>query len=439
MFFKKKTTDQEDATMIAVRSATNRKDIVTGTNGKQKKQPYYFEHEGVQYEIKENRVIIALFVAPRRAGKTTLMTSMWHEARKNMGDGFAMEPYRMADYQRDELLKNLEDMISNTHLPRFESGVAPSNSLEVYNFIIYHKDHPRVCYMLRFIDVPGEWVSQHEDAMKLLISESDILYFPLSAPALLENQGDWNEEFNATQTIINLSNVFNADDIAKRSRLILFVPVKCEKYYWQMISGANDNSMMALNQLVSERYKPLIDAVQCNEDLKNDTVIAITPILTSGGQKFYQFVTLKDENGNEFHADTYVRDFTYVSPADPFRPTFCEQPLLYTLCFLKNGIENYIRKSGMKGFFNDAQQSGIGTAFHYAFTDPLCEEIIDRTRIADFAAFQSADDFRKTEAENGSVAERKYPIGLYTNVETLGYSVVYDPQSLYGQKQEERK
>lgn len=417
----------EDASIIAAKKAVCRQDIELTSKGRTRYRAFSFVpekseiHLDAPIPIKKDRVIIALLVAPRRCGKTTLMSSMHREFQRIMGDDFCMEPFQKNDLRYEKLKENKDFLTAFTNAPGLNEGVAPSDSLEEFEFIIYHKKHPRLSFMLRFIDVPGEWVQARQEAMKILISEADILYITINSPALMEESGVYNEEFNASSTVVRLADVLKDESIRKRSRLLMFVPVKCEKYYWDMIQDKNTEGLKALNLKIQERYNELIHSVKEREALKNHTTAAITPIMTVGGAKFCQFMPI----GANGHKDTYVRILGYITDSNGYRPTFCEQPLLYTLNFIKDRVAAQVKHGGLVNFFRDTKELGMPTAFRYAFHDPLCEAIMQKTKYADFGLFKSVEDFQKTESNDVGSHEKDYPQGMYADVDILGYSVIF--------------
>ena len=426
IFGRKKTEHEEDMVIQMAQDAVCRYNKVIGDRGPVLK-PFTINPRGTAIsddtviKIKPERVIIALMVAPRRSGKTTLLTSLCREFHKVMGDDFVMESYQMGKEKLDKLQKNYKALFDFANAPRIHPGLAPSDTQEVYEYAIYSKSHPRMSLMLRFIDVPGEWVESHQEAMKILISGADILYLTINAPALMEQGGDYNKEFNATPTIVKLTDILKSEQISRRERLLLFVPIKCEKYYWEMISGDNPTSMRTLNQTIRSSYGELIKTLGGSERLKDSTTVAITPVLSIGGSKFDQFVPI---DGTKLHEDRHVRVYGYISDQKGYRPTFCEQPLLFTLRFIRAIVMKQVRKSAAITFFVDAREQGIKKAFKYAFRDPLIETISQKTKYADFSAFHTIEDFQKTESPDGSVPEKEYPDGLYTNVDALGYSTI---------------
>ena len=262
--------------------------------------------------------------------------------------------------------------------------------------------------------------------MRILIGGADILYITINSPALMEENGAYNEDFNASSAILQLTDALSDNRISKRSRMLLFVPVKCEKYYWDMIRGANVEALSGLNQRIQECYRALIESVQTNQRLQNSTTMAITPIMTVGGAKFCQFMP-DEENA---HKDTYIRILGYITDKNGYRPTFCEQPLLYTLSFIHSRIQSQVKKSGLIGFFADAGALGLPTAFRFAFHDPLCDAIQRKTECADFERFKTVEDYQKTESADAGRAEMQYPEGIYGDVDIRGYSILANPQRI---------
>lgn len=86
---------------------------------------------------------------------------------------------------------------------------------------------------LIFIDMPGEWLnySNRECEWVDLIKSSDIIINAISAPAMMEEDREYNEDINKPSKFIEILN--QALEPAARScptKRIYLVPVKCERY-----------------------------------------------------------------------------------------------------------------------------------------------------------------------------------------------------------------
>ena len=410
--------------------------IRTGKN-RFREQPYQYtlpRADGTEskFVIRKENVIVSLMVAPRRCGKTTLMVSIINEFGRIMGEDFAIEPVSQDKVEKIDARQSALQQFSNA--PIFYSGIEASDSLEFYEFLIYSRQHPRNAFLYRFVDVPGEWVSTFPSAMRTLIEGSDVLYMTINAPAMLEEDGQYCQEINAPQNILQLTDVLCSPEAARRRRLMLFVPVKCEKYYWDAHANRDERMLAPVADGVEELFRPLLDKIRAVDAVRNSLTVAITPILTVGGVKFSQFhrVMQETEQGPvPAIIEEYVRINGYINDKDGYSPRLCEPPLLYTMRFVTEMILTRLRQQTLRSFFADASQYGMKKALGYAFRDPLYSKLVEVTRLADFQGFQSFSDYLETESPSCHQAAKKLPLGVYVGSEPLGMRVLNDPQGLF--------
>ncbi|MBQ3079541.1 MAG: hypothetical protein IJC48_06030 [Clostridia bacterium] len=432
------STNVNGGAMLDMAKGAVRRNILRGVNKltrREQTENYRYnlkDEQGAETEciIPGDQVIIALMVAPRRCGKTTLMISIVKEFERVMGEGCAIVPVNEGKMEKlDERWCALREFSSS---PTFHSGVDASDSLEIHEFLIYNKQRPRNAFLFRFIDVPGEWVHSYPDAMRVLISGADILYITMDAPALIEDGGQYCSEINAPENVLKLTEVLCEGEVEKRKRLMLFVPVKCEKYYWRMISGVQTDAMDELTRSVEKLYEPLLEGIRNNEQVANDLTIAVTPILTVGGVKFSQFRRITDERGVSILSEEYVRVRGYISDRDGYSPRLCDQPMFYTMRFVSKLICENAGRGRMMDFAADMKGLGMKKAMQFAFNDPLAGYLIEKTKIADFREFTTIEMYQKTENISGDRAALSLPVGVYVNNDVLGMRVISDPCDFFG-------
>jgi len=415
-----------------------RRDILLRTTRfmkREKTEPYQYglmddAEKEEQYVIPKENVIIALMVAPRRCGKTTLMISIAEEFKRVMGDGFDIKPVNGERIQKFEQRRNALREFSGA--PIFYSGVEASDSLEIYEFILYSKQRPRNAFLFRFIDVPGEWVKSYPEEMRVLIDGSDILYLTVNTPALLEDNGKYCEEINAVGNILSLTDELCSGKISNHRRLILFVPIKCEKYYWESFDNKKMTGMRDASLAVEKKYEPLIGEVLRNDSTKKNTTVAITPILTVGGVKFSQFRRITQENKTSMLSEEYIRINGYINDREGYSPRLCEQPMLYTMRFISEIVRQRLKKENLNTFCKDWKRCGFKKSFRYAYRDPLYERLNQVTRSADFREFQSEEDYLMTESISCNQPKKTLPQGVYVNNYVLGIRILNDPNNIFG-------
>lgn len=146
--------------------------------------------------------------------------------------------------------------------------------------------------------------------------------------------GRFNDDSNRPAIVCNKVKRVLADRANPEiPSLIMFVPLKCEKYY-------NENRMNEVNKKVHAAYRTLFDFFGGPNE--GNFEVAITPILTfsENTAEFSRFKT--DDNGDiildsnrlpesELPAESiYIR----LNSQAVYSPMFCEQPLLYALEYL---------------------------------------------------------------------------------------------------------
>lgn len=430
---------QDSATIQQLaQGAVSRSLQIRKSNGKFRESSYQYtlprENGGEErFVIQKQNVIVSLMVAPRRCGKTTLMGAIISEFNRVMGEDFAIESVSADKMEKITARQRALQQFSNA--PIFYSGIEASDSLEIYEFLIYHRKHPRNVFLYRFVDVPGEWVRVYPSAMRTLIEGSDVLYMTINAPAMLEEEGKYCQEINAPQNILELTDVLcNAKVASARKRLMLFVPVKCEKYYWDAHEGRNENMLAPIADGVESLFRPLLDKIRSIEAVRNSLTIGITPILTVGGVKFSQFrhIMHQTEQGSvRVLSEEYVRLNGYINDKDGYSPRLCEQPLLYTLRFVTDVILARLRQQTLGNFFADASKYGVKKALKFAFSNPLYTKLVEVSRLADFHDFRTFEDYLQTESQSCHQAPKKLPEGVYVDNSYLGMRILNDPDGLF--------
>ena len=134
----------------------------------------------------------------------------------------------------------------------------------------------------------------------------------------------------------------NPDNVINSKKMILFVPMKCEKYYHQNEDKGSSfyhKRMQTLIDKIQEEYKQLFNFLTKPNNKKCFTV-GILPVITLGGVEFDEFTS---NNKNNILTDE-IR-FTYCEPNE-FEPKFCDRPLIYSLLFTQKKIaDDYYAKA----------------------------------------------------------------------------------------------
>ena len=123
-------------------------------------------------------------------------------------------------------------------------------------------------YEICFKDIPGEWITTKESWIKDELAQSQIILIAIDTPHLVEEDGEHSDAFNIIENIDRLlQHIQSNKDVP---RLILFVPIKCEKYY-------HENRMDEVDEAIKTQYEALLTAFATGKKAQLYTV-AITPI-----------------------------------------------------------------------------------------------------------------------------------------------------------------
>lgn len=205
---------------------------------------------------------------------------------------------------------------------------------------------------LNFTDVPGEWFIKevHRKELEQKLEGSQILIIAVDSPHLMETQGRYHEVFNRASIITEqIKKTFSGN---KEPRMVLFVPVKCERY--RATQDHVKNRMPDLEKCVEKSYHELIEFLTTGKN-KGIYTVAVTPCFTMGGLEYLRFVPPMDEDGKpqkgmdggllpDIERDSegcmvmnYLTEYLLLTDDcgdHYYKPENCEQPLLYVLLYL---------------------------------------------------------------------------------------------------------
>ena len=275
---------------------------------------------------------IILMYGARRTGKTSILASMlsnFHDI--TAGTDIRLTPQFKTMGKLQEKREELENVfVSKTVNSVWEIDPDPTSQITAYSFNMNIVD-TSIGFMITFVDIPGEHL-RHEDGIKEAqgwLSKCDVVIVAIDTPHMMEENGKFNEVFNKKTLLFNL--FADCPKFYESNKMILFVPLKCEKYY-------HENRMDEVKQAVRDSYKNII-AHMGNPKLKNKITMAITPILTMGDVVFSHFgrnakcMIETYEIGSEKFRPRHVYYRLRNSEAE-FSPKFCEQPLVYCLAYI---------------------------------------------------------------------------------------------------------
>lgn len=201
--------------------------------------------------------------------------------------------------------------------------------------------------IIRFKDCAGEWISNYTNKEEISreVEKSDVIIIAIDSVLLMEEKRKYNKQ-NAVENVTNfIKENLRPEEGANNHKMVLFVPLKCEKYYYQnkdVQSIYYGRRMNELNQAVKEEYHELFSFFQ-KPNYKQYFDVVILPILTMGGIEFFEFTV--DKDAKEVWSENIIYHYS-IEPV--FNPKYCEQPLVYTLLFEYNKIKDDYEKKAYK-------------------------------------------------------------------------------------------
>jgi len=292
--------------------------------------------------------IRVLMCGGHRIGKTSIMAAI----QKNVQEKFPSGDIVLDMEKSNSLVlyrKAQEEVFGPEHGEdvTWIAATMPTMQKDDYRCRVYLKDR-KSDLELSFTDIPGEWFldSMYQEEVISLIKESQILVIAIDSPHLMEKEGKYHQVFNRAALITE--EIQKALQGSKEQRMVLFVPLKCERY-------KNRGRMGELLSQVKEGYGDLVGYLTAPERSGLYT-IGVTPVITMGGMEFLRFLRPVDEEGNpvcdsaglplkDVDIDkrtgrlimNWMAQYQYLTDAygdHYYEPKDCEQPLIYILLFL---------------------------------------------------------------------------------------------------------
>ncbi|MGI0479956.1 TRAFAC clade GTPase domain-containing protein [Geminocystis sp. CENA526] len=260
----------------------------------------------------------------RYVGKTSLLTSMYHEYQEEIEKTTIKIN---TDTRTASLLgKTLADLKS-LNADSSNEGIKPTEFIgvdpkEIKPFIFEVGQKGKKSEIkLNFWDYPGVWntedIGEQKDKYVMnKIKESVAILIAIDTPALMAAKGKWHHKQNHPLQIINRFNKCYAD--LKSPRLVILAPIKCESYV------QDEKSRQELTNKIKQEYKVLLDLFQ-SEALADKVAVVITPVQTVGNI-FFSYIDVRQ--------NTPLFRFKKQNPDAEYSPKDNEQPLKYLLRFL---------------------------------------------------------------------------------------------------------
>lgn len=321
-----------------------------------------------------------LMIGPRRAGKSSVLSAMLKSLEMlEQKTGLCFRADEDTQVVMREKLSDLEQLFvlhsGNPEVP-FSTLLGQENGIEYspftssavpYRFKFFLSDKKgrhkkKNTYSVEFTDIPGEHMtSDLETAGNTVVDrfiKSNVIIVAIDSPALMEGKikngvGEFHKMVNIPSSVYNVISVSDCQMREKIKenqkagpKMILFVPLKCEKYY-------HNGTMDEMKERVKQGYKETFSYLEgCPE-----YTVAIAPILTLGDIVFDHYGTTINAKGKErISVLGDERDDGLANmPEFPMykirnenckviKPLYCEQPLLYLGGYIM-GMKKYLEKA----------------------------------------------------------------------------------------------
>ncbi|GAB1545466.1 hypothetical protein NUACC21_81420 [Scytonema sp. NUACC21] len=286
-------------------------------------------------------------LGPSGVGKTTLLTALYEQFENTIGQtDLQLTPDEESSAILQERLMELKGLLDDFE-PKGGIRGTEGEPEHLRSFIFgLGKKGKKPSLELNFQDYPGGYhaakaTPEKKQFVKQLLNECVAVLIAIDAPALMEQKGKWHEQINRAQQMTDLFKIAYQD--LESPRLVIFAPVKCEKYL------QDEKSSKELLLRVKEGYAKLIDLFN-SPALHTKVAVVVTPVQTVGSVVFSRV----EMNSNIPH---FL--FRKSSHDAEYSPIDSEQPLRYLLRFLLKlyldtrnwGFLNFLREILARDFY----------------------------------------------------------------------------------------
>lgn len=288
-----------------------------------------------------------MMLGARRAGKTSMLASMYNSF-SGVAAGTNLVMSKKGGLAIDRALDHMKALFREQHMVNdIVPGISDfeqSQGFDTIDFLLTIAGKSTVRpKMVRFVDCSGEWINNrdNEDKIGEEIEKSDVVIIAIDTVLLMEENGRYNR-LNAGQQVTEfIINNMNADEVLNSKKMVLFVPMKCEKYFHQNNnpdSIFHQKRMKAITERIQKEYEQLFNFLT-NTDNRRFFTVGILPAITIDGVEFDEFTS----DGSDLLTDAI--QYRYCEP-DRFNPKYCDRALIYSLLFVQKKIfEGYYAKA----------------------------------------------------------------------------------------------
>ena len=288
--------------------------------------------------MSELRVLI---LGPRGVGKSSILAAMYDQFEKVVGRvDLQLNAFEPGASILQDRLANLHSLFDGKF--KVGKGLLGDDKPIQFQFGLGKKGKKSAIEIV-FEDFPGGYVSsssteQEKKYVKDLIEQCGAVVIVVDAPYLMEEEGKWHQMRNRPMQITEwFKEAYIEDAVSNVPRLVLFVPVKVERY-------VRNGSMDILLERLNKGYESLFNLFKL-DGIKENVSVVVTPVQTVGGVEFQEF---KEQPDKQLPVPVFFR----TQPGSEYDPKDSEQPLRYLLGFLLKAYLNE-RGQGFFGFFRE--------------------------------------------------------------------------------------
>lgn len=313
---------------------------------------------GKQTEAPRMKMKVCMLGA-RGVGKTSVITSMYNSQKEAVkGTGLFLvadsDTEKILDNKREDLIRIFDGIHKEKELVA-ESGIPGDASESVFEFT-YGMNSEKVNIDLEIRDYPGEYLRDEPETVAGFVREASAIMIAIDTPCLMEENG----KYHLAKNRIDLVSKFLMNYLDNtEEKMILLVPLKCEKYY-------REGRIDEVTATVKKQYDGLIQYLCDKENMhgfKKKICCAITPIQTLGDVAFDSFarnemtgdikeITTKD--GMKLPAE--IR-YHYTASNAKYSPINCVQPLYYLLAFVSKQYEKARQEEKNSGWIGRLREA----------------------------------------------------------------------------------
>jgi hypothetical protein len=278
----------------------------------------------------EDQSINILMLGSSGVGKTSTLTAMYDRFNKVIDKNIEIQliPDDETSNRLNRKLSSLKKQIA-TDLIRTRPTLSGTKQFEEFKFFIAKDEDSKERVNLVFKDFPGGYLQTERQKVKDWIKEADVIIIPIDTPALIEEKSIYNEDANAPEKLYDIFKSIKGS-FEMKNRLVLFVPLKCEKYLDGRLYYTN-----SIRDLIEREFSNLLSLFQ-SDNIKEKVALVITSIQTLGDIRF-SMIERDSLSGKPI--------FVYKKKGfgSKYSPKDTEQPLKYILSF---AISEVLKKRG---------------------------------------------------------------------------------------------